>query len=117
LTGSQTASSRPSQPSSLPSPSATDLDYLTVDDLQAGLKISRAAAYRLAAIPDCPVLRLGRTVRFPRRPFLAWLAQHTQGNRVSAHRSAEMASLSANPSSHQTRVCDDLSRNGVGTTL
>lgn len=47
---------------------------LTVDDVQRLLRISRAKAYELTHISSFPVLRIGRTIRIPRDPFLVWLS-------------------------------------------
>jgi hypothetical protein len=46
---------------------------LTVSDVQRILKISRAMSYELVNSGIFPVLRIGRTIRVPSKPFQDWL--------------------------------------------
>jgi excisionase family DNA binding protein len=48
---------------------------LTMQDVQAYLRISRPKTYDLAHTPGFPAVRIGRAIRVPREAFLRWLAQ------------------------------------------
>jgi len=54
--------------------------YLRPEEVAKLLRLSVKSVYRLAAEdPTLPVLRLGRTVRFPRERLLKWLRDREQG--------------------------------------
>ncbi len=54
--------------------------YLTVEEVAAMLRVSRASIYRLAASDDTmPVLRLPGAMRFPRERLERWLRAREQG--------------------------------------
>jgi predicted DNA-binding transcriptional regulator AlpA len=59
----------------------TNLDnlplVLTVDDISAILRISRAGAYKLANQPDFPKLTIGKRVLVNKADFIQWLQQKT----------------------------------------
>ena len=54
-----------------------DQQYLTVSDIQHWLNVSQGTAYGLTHRKDFPVCRFGGSIRIPRAPFLAWVAEHT----------------------------------------
>jgi excisionase family DNA binding protein len=69
--------------------------YLTVDEVAALLRVSRATVYRLVgADPTLPVLPLPGLLRFPRERFLRWLRDREQGRgrprRARAARASEL---------------------------
>lgn len=54
--------------------------YLRPEEVAELLRLSVKSVYRLAAEdPELPVLKLGRTVRFPRERLLKWLKDREQG--------------------------------------
>ena len=61
-------------------PAASADPYMTPTEVSRLLQVSETTVYRWAAEdPTMPTLRLGRTVRFPRARFLAWLRSREQG--------------------------------------
>jgi excisionase family DNA binding protein len=48
-------------------------DNLTVADVAAYLGVPKAVVYELVADGVLPVFRVGRLIRIPREPFLAWV--------------------------------------------
>lgn len=54
-----------------------DKEYLTVSDIQRHLNVSQGTAYGLTHRKDFPVCHFGGTIRIPRIPFLAWVAENT----------------------------------------
>ena len=55
-------------------------DYLTGEQVAALLQVSVKSVQRWASNdPSMPVLRIGRTVRFPRERLLRWLKTREQG--------------------------------------
>lgn len=46
---------------------------MTVAEAARLLKIARSEAYKLISQGEIPVIRLGKAIRIPRDPFLAWL--------------------------------------------
>lgn len=55
-------------------------DYLTIEQLAALLQVSQKSVYRWASTDlSMPVLRIGRTVRFPKERVLRWLRSREQG--------------------------------------
>ena len=52
---------------------AREAGLMTVDEVAAYLRISRAKAYQLAADGTLPVVRLGRSVRVRRDRLDGWL--------------------------------------------
>jgi excisionase family DNA binding protein len=69
--------------------------YLLPAEVADLLRASKKTAYRLAANPECPVLRLGGSIRFPRNRFLRWLEAHEQGRGRGRGRRAEGRDLPA----------------------
>ncbi len=56
-------------------------DYLTGDQVAALLQVSVKSVQRWASTdPSMPVLRIGRTVRFPRERLFRWLKTREQGS-------------------------------------
>jgi excisionase family DNA binding protein len=54
--------------------------YLTAEQVGALLQCSPKSVFRWAAEdPTMPVIRIGRTVRFPRAKLEQWLSARTQG--------------------------------------
>lgn len=58
---------------------------LLLDAIEAGrlLSVSRAKVLDLAARGEIPSLRVGRSVRIPRDPLTAWVAENTAGVKSS----------------------------------
>lgn len=55
-------------------------EYLTIDQLAALLQVSPKSVSRWASADrSMPVLRIGRTVRFPKERVLRWLRTREQG--------------------------------------
>lgn len=55
-------------------------EYLTIEQLAGLLQVSQKSVSRWASTdPSMPVLRLGRTVRFPKDRVLRWLRSREQG--------------------------------------
>ena len=50
-----------------------DPKHVTTADMAALLSVSQQTLHRLAALPDCPVVRVGRVYRWPVQDVLAWL--------------------------------------------
>lgn len=80
------------------SPSTADCgDYLTVPQVSSWLQVSGKSVSRWAkSDPTMPVLRIGRTVRFPRERLMRWLKAREQGA-GRGKRSKEPLSSLANP--------------------
>ena len=55
-----------------------DRSILTVEEVAAFLRISRAKAYSLAASGDLPTVRVGRSVRVRRDALERWLDDHSR---------------------------------------
>jgi len=56
------------------------IEYLTVEEVAAMLRLSPPSIYRLAkADPTMPTLKLGGAIRFPRDRLLRWLRAREQG--------------------------------------
>lgn len=53
-------------------------EVLTMEDIARYLRISRSAAYELPHLPGFPAIRLGRTIRVIREPFLKWLEERQE---------------------------------------
>jgi putative molybdopterin biosynthesis protein len=53
----------------------TQHEFLTPDEVAALLRLSKRRIYELTGQGVLPCLRVGRTVRFPRAAFEAWVAQ------------------------------------------
>jgi excisionase family DNA binding protein len=47
---------------------------MTIEEVARYLRLSRAKTYQLAAVGTIPTIRLGRSVRVPRRRLDEWLA-------------------------------------------
>lgn len=55
-------------------------DYLTVIQVSSWLQVSAKSISRWAqSDPSMPVLRIGRTIRFPRERLMRWLRAREQG--------------------------------------
>ena len=68
----------------------TDQDVLTVAEVAAVLRIPLRSAYRLAATPGFPVVRLtARAYRVPWAGLQAWLAAQAQAQRVASSSPAQ----------------------------
>lgn len=71
-------------------------DYLLPEEVAKLLRLSSKSVYRLAAEdPTVPVLRLGRTVRFPRERLFRWLKAREQGPGRPRQRTREPVSSRA----------------------
>jgi len=49
-------------------------EILTVPDVQEYLQIGRRQAYALCTDPDFPSIRIGKSIRIPKKAFFKWLA-------------------------------------------
>ena len=47
--------------------------YLTAKDLQEKMGLSRPKVYELLNEPDCPVIRIGRSIRVTENDFDRWI--------------------------------------------
>lgn len=65
------------------------MQFLTVEELAAFLRIGRSKAYELCHQPDFPAIRIGRTIRISREAFLAWLAQYGSFHNLGGHATGE----------------------------
>lgn len=54
---------------------------LTVEEAAEVLRISRGSAYEAVRTGDLPHVRIGRTIRVPRRALLALLGEDAPANR------------------------------------
>lgn len=62
-------------------------EVLTIEQVQQLLGISRPKAYELAHMATFPTVRVGRSIRIPRKSLLRWIekqAGHQQGDSVGA---------------------------------
>lgn len=50
-----------------------DSEYMTVEDVQKMLRISRTSVYALIHVDGFPMLKIGRRCIIPRKEFLSWL--------------------------------------------
>lgn len=67
-------------PNSTPSPSIMDLPpFCSAIEVAKMLHISRATAYRMAALGEIPSMRLGKRVIFSREHLQAWLDKTMKG--------------------------------------
>jgi len=86
-----------------PSESAPDA-YLTLDEVAALLRVSKATIYRLAqADPTLPVLRLPGLMRFPRERLRRWLRDREQGQGRPRVMSNQMLSPPKSASGQEAR--------------
>ena len=54
-------------------------DYITMQEMRRYLGISQGKAYQLIHGNHFPVCRIGKLLRIPRKEFMQWLQQQTQG--------------------------------------
>lgn len=47
--------------------------YLSAENIVEKTGLSRATVYKLLNTPDCPVLRIGRSIRISEEDFDKWL--------------------------------------------
>jgi len=52
---------------------------LTVEELQAILRIGRRQAYELCKRPDFPAVRVGRSIRIPKKALQEWMQSEADG--------------------------------------
>jgi excisionase family DNA binding protein len=55
------------------------LTLLTVEEMAEVLRIGRSSAYELCRQNEFPVIRIGRSIRIPRKALLDWIHQVSQG--------------------------------------
>lgn len=58
---------------------------LRATDVQAELSMSRAKVYRLMQLNILPTVRIGGSVRVPRKALFRWIAENTQPGRRAGH--------------------------------
>ncbi|HLH70449.1 MAG TPA: helix-turn-helix domain-containing protein [Candidatus Dormibacteraeota bacterium] len=56
------------------------VELLRVEEVAELLRVGRTKVYQLLARGELPVVRIGRSVRVPRRRLLAWIEAHTVGD-------------------------------------
>ncbi|HHU62163.1 MAG TPA: helix-turn-helix domain-containing protein [Natronincola sp.] len=56
-----------------------ELTLLTVEEMAEVLRIGRSSAYELCRQNEFPVIRIGRSIRIPRKALLDWIHQVSQG--------------------------------------
>lgn len=54
-------------------------DMITIPELVKFLRISRAAGYELARSANFPAIRIGKSVRVPKKLFIEWLKNNLSG--------------------------------------
>jgi excisionase family DNA binding protein len=54
-----------------------DLHLLTVKELAEVLRIGRSSAYELCRQHEFPVLRIGRSIRIPRKALFDWMERES----------------------------------------
>ena len=54
-----------------------EAELLRVSEAAPLLSVSRSKAYELAETGQIPVVRIGRSVRIPRRDLLEWIKRQT----------------------------------------
>ena len=55
---------------------------LTVMEVAAALRISRAGAYELVWSEGFPALKIGSRIVIPKDAFIAWMSEHTGGGAI-----------------------------------
>lgn len=74
--------------------------FLTVNDIQEILGLSRPSVYSLLDEDDFPVIRFGRAIRVPPDAFRRWVDAHAEGLSTLPVRHAEwewFEELNGNP--------------------
>ncbi|MCM1233177.1 MAG: helix-turn-helix domain-containing protein [Ruminococcus flavefaciens] len=56
-------------------------DVLTMEDLQKVLRIGRSTAYRLVKANDIPCVRIGRSIRIPKRFVVEYIQASVEDRR------------------------------------
>lgn len=51
----------------------TEVSLLTVDEMAQILRIGRSSAYELCRQKEFPIVRIGRSIRIPRRALYEWI--------------------------------------------
>lgn len=59
----------------------SERDFMTTQDVQAALGISKNKAYNLVNSEGFPKLRLGRRIVVPVKQFEAWIEKQTNGEK------------------------------------
>jgi excisionase family DNA binding protein len=55
------------------------MELLRVEEAARVLQIGRTKVYELMGAGELPVVRIGRSVRIPRRSLDDWITAHTEG--------------------------------------
>jgi len=53
----------------------TNFHLLTVEEMAEILRIGRSSAYELCRQNEFPVIRIGRSIRIPKKALLDWIHQ------------------------------------------
>jgi len=56
----------------------TNFHLLTVEEMAEILRIGRSSAYELCRQNEFPVIRIGRSIRIPKKTLLDWVYQESQ---------------------------------------
>jgi excisionase family DNA binding protein len=57
-----------------------DFEFLTCEEVAKLLKLGESTVYALCDRNEIPNVRIGRSVRIPRRELEQWLTQSVRGN-------------------------------------
>lgn len=55
-------------------------EYITVNDLQNMLQLSRTQTYNLVSLPDFPKMKIGKSIRIPQAELQKYLKHNLYGN-------------------------------------
>ncbi len=55
-----------------------DVHLLTVKELDEVLRIGRSSAYELCRQNEFPVIRIGKTIRIPRKALFDWIERRSE---------------------------------------
>jgi len=56
----------------------TNFHLLTVEEMAEILRIGRSSAYELCRQNEFPVIRIGRSIRIPKKALLDWIEQKSK---------------------------------------
>ncbi len=56
----------------------TNFHLLTVEEMAEILRIGRSSAYELCRQNEIPVIRIGRSIRIPKKALLDWIEQKSK---------------------------------------
>lgn len=65
------------------------LDFLTVDEASAYLRVNRNTIYEAIKHREFPSVKIGRVIRIPRVGFIAWASGNNKSARVVGARDGQ----------------------------